>query len=106
MTKIQKYVLNTLFFTVICIPIFLKLDMLPIQMWDESRNAIAAMEMMNNEDWFVRHYTHGRMGRIQIISNFEPKTAKIRVSITKSWYKRIKKINLRPFNSTQIGSKH
>jgi 4-amino-4-deoxy-L-arabinose transferase-like glycosyltransferase len=30
--------------------------MLPIQMWDESRNAISAMEMMNNGDWFVRHY--------------------------------------------------
>ncbi|MEN9613294.1 MAG: hypothetical protein RLZZ628_4108 [Bacteroidota bacterium] len=56
MTIIQKYVLNTLFFTAICIPIFLKLDMLPIQMWDEARNAIAAMEMMDNGDWFVRHY--------------------------------------------------
>jgi 4-amino-4-deoxy-L-arabinose transferase-like glycosyltransferase len=54
--KIIEIVLKILFFTAICIPIFLKLDMLPIQMWDESRNAISAMEMMNNGDWFVRHY--------------------------------------------------
>ncbi len=64
--QIQKYVLNTLFFIAICLPIFLKLDMLPIQMWDESRNAIAAMEMMNNGDWFVRHY-------IGVADNWETK---------------------------------
>jgi 4-amino-4-deoxy-L-arabinose transferase-like glycosyltransferase len=37
-------------------PIFKDLDRLPIQRWDESRNAVSALEMMGGGNIFVRSY--------------------------------------------------
>jgi 4-amino-4-deoxy-L-arabinose transferase-like glycosyltransferase len=59
MTTFQKYLLTIVFCVAIYMPIFWQLDSLPIQMWDESRNAVSAIEMMHNGDWLVRHYQNG-----------------------------------------------
>lgn len=47
------------FLSVVClfvlsIPIWLKVDYLPLRMWDESRNAINAIEMYQSHDWLIR----------------------------------------------------
>lgn len=39
-----------------CIPIFYSLDALPIRMWDEARNAVSALEMLQNNNHVVRYF--------------------------------------------------
>ncbi len=36
--------------------LFYKLDYLPIQKWDEGKNAVSAYEMLQNKNYLVRHY--------------------------------------------------
>jgi len=36
--------------------LFCKLDYLPIQKWDEGKNAVSAYEMLQNKNYLVRHY--------------------------------------------------
>lgn len=40
----------------IAIPLFGRLDMLPIRLWDESRQAINALEMYENDNYLVTYY--------------------------------------------------
>ncbi len=39
-----------------CFPLFYRLDALPIRMWDEARNAVAALEMLQNDNYVVRYF--------------------------------------------------
>lgn len=41
---------------IMCIPLFLYIDNLVIVLWDESRNAVNALEMLANKEYFVRHF--------------------------------------------------
>lgn len=45
-----------LFCTLVYFPFFLKLDSLPLRMWDEARYAVNAYEMYHNKLFFVTHY--------------------------------------------------
>lgn len=37
-------------------PLFMHLDVLPLRMWDEARQAVGAYEMLENGKWLVNHY--------------------------------------------------
>lgn len=37
-------------------PLFMHLDVLPLRMWDEPRQAVGAYEMLRNGNWIVNHY--------------------------------------------------
>ncbi len=37
-------------------PLFYRLDALPLRMWDEARNAVSALEMLQNKNVVVRYY--------------------------------------------------
>ena len=37
-------------------PLFLNLDVLPIVLWDESRLALSALEMNENNDYLIAHF--------------------------------------------------
>ena len=37
-------------------PLFLHLDVAPLHLWDESRQAVNALEMLENENWLVTYY--------------------------------------------------
>jgi 4-amino-4-deoxy-L-arabinose transferase-like glycosyltransferase len=51
-----KTILHFLFFIlIVSMPILAHLDELTIQVWDESRNAVESLEMMDNGKYFVRH---------------------------------------------------
>lgn len=39
-----------------CFPLFFRLDALPIRMWDEARNAVSALEMLQNKNYVVRYF--------------------------------------------------
>jgi 4-amino-4-deoxy-L-arabinose transferase-like glycosyltransferase len=54
--------LSILFFGVLSIPLWLKLDVLSIRLWDEARNAVNAAEMAQTGNLLVRTF------------NFEPET--------------------------------
>ena len=43
---------------IVVLPIFSHLDQLPLQMWDESRVAIKALEMSINGNWFVTTFNN------------------------------------------------
>lgn len=44
-------------FLLLCsLPIFLHLDTMPLKLWDESRQAVNAIEMLQNGNWLVTHY--------------------------------------------------
>lgn len=44
-------------FAVLCyFPLFLHLDTLPARLFDESRQALSALEMLRSGDWLVTHY--------------------------------------------------
>jgi 4-amino-4-deoxy-L-arabinose transferase-like glycosyltransferase len=52
-----KITLETAVILVLCsIPIFYRLDTLAIRQWDEARNAVSAMEMLQNRNYIVRYY--------------------------------------------------
>lgn len=40
----------------VCLPLFLNLGQLPIQLWDESRLAVNALEMAEGGDWLVTRF--------------------------------------------------
>ncbi|MFN4234420.1 MAG: ArnT family glycosyltransferase [Bacteroidia bacterium] len=56
MEKIETYIKYIVLATLIYMPIFGHLDTLPIRIWDESRLAINAYEMLNNGDFIVTHF--------------------------------------------------
>ncbi len=39
-----------------CFPLFFRLDALPVRMWDEARNAVSALEMLQNKNVVVRYF--------------------------------------------------
>ncbi len=45
-----------IFLILCCLPLFLHLDVAPLHLWDESRQAINALEMLENGNWLVTHY--------------------------------------------------
>ena len=45
-----------IFLTLCCLPLFLHLDVAPLHLWDESRQAVNALEMLENGNWLVTHY--------------------------------------------------
>jgi 4-amino-4-deoxy-L-arabinose transferase-like glycosyltransferase len=45
-------------FFVLSVPLWLKIDQLPIRLWDESRNAVNAIEMHETGDLIVRSFNH------------------------------------------------
>lgn len=63
---IEKYFVPFLFLIVFSVPLWLKVDLLPFRMWDESRNAINAIEMYQSHNWLVRTW------------NFQPETYELK----------------------------
>lgn len=45
-----------MFALLIYFPVFQDIDRLPVQLWDESRNANNAIEMVQNGNYLIRHY--------------------------------------------------
>lgn len=43
-------------FCMCCFPLFFRLDALPVRMWDEARNAVSALEMLQNKNVVVRYF--------------------------------------------------
>ncbi len=56
MKQKNKYILLSILFILVVIPVFGYLNYLPIRLWDESRIAINAMEMYWNNNFIVTHY--------------------------------------------------
>ncbi|RFC54158.1 ArnT family glycosyltransferase [Brumimicrobium aurantiacum] len=55
-SKNQTYLQYLLLGIIVTIPLFSYLGTLPIRIWDESRLAINAYEMLHNNDYIVTHY--------------------------------------------------
>jgi 4-amino-4-deoxy-L-arabinose transferase-like glycosyltransferase len=53
-TKLKTLTISLLF--IFSIPIWLNVDLLPIRIWDESRNAVNAIEMYQSGDFLVRTF--------------------------------------------------
>ncbi|MBN1145282.1 MAG: glycosyltransferase family 39 protein [Bacteroidales bacterium] len=43
-------------FCMCCFPLFYRLDTLSVRMWDEARNAVSALEMLQNKNVVVRYF--------------------------------------------------
>lgn len=60
MVNIDSYLTSffklLLFLLVVSAPLFLNLDVLPVRLYDESRNAVNAAEMLLSKDWIVTRY--------------------------------------------------
>lgn len=58
----KKAILEWLFVGVIMVllsvPLWLKVDQLPIRLWDEAQNAVNALEMSQTHNWLVRTYDY------------------------------------------------
>lgn len=52
----QRYLYSVLSVLVIALPLFYQLGYLPIQLWDESRVSLNAVEMLKNGKYFVSYY--------------------------------------------------
>lgn len=55
-TQILKYLGWIIFCAIVYFPVFQDIDRIPLQFWDESRNAINAFEMSENGNYLVRYY--------------------------------------------------
>jgi 4-amino-4-deoxy-L-arabinose transferase-like glycosyltransferase len=51
-----RWLVPLVFLALVPLPLLMHLDTLPLRMWDESRQAIAAYEMVHNGDWLVPHF--------------------------------------------------
>jgi 4-amino-4-deoxy-L-arabinose transferase-like glycosyltransferase len=51
-----KYILFFILGLLICVPLFVRLDVLPIRLWDESRLAMNSIEMLHNRNYLVTFY--------------------------------------------------
>jgi 4-amino-4-deoxy-L-arabinose transferase-like glycosyltransferase len=52
-----KLLIEVLFVLLLCcLPLFYKLDALVIRQWDEARNAVSALEMLQNKNYVVRYF--------------------------------------------------
>lgn len=56
MTKTQKIFLFLLFGIACYFPLFLRLDFIGLELWDEARRGVNALEMLINGNWLVTHY--------------------------------------------------
>ncbi|MBT8326513.1 MAG: glycosyltransferase family 39 protein [Bacteroidia bacterium] len=56
MHHVFKIALLALGFFILSVPLWLKVDHLPLRLWDESRNAVNAVEMYESGDWITRTY--------------------------------------------------
>ena len=54
--KYLPYLLLAIGFFIISVPLWLKVDLLPIRLWDEARNAVNALEMSQSHNWLIRTY--------------------------------------------------
>jgi 4-amino-4-deoxy-L-arabinose transferase-like glycosyltransferase len=54
--KYLPYLLLAFGFFIISVPLWLKMDLLPIRLWDEARNAVNALEMSQSHNWLIRTY--------------------------------------------------
>lgn len=54
--KPARYLIFFLFLTLCYFPLFLHLDALSLRLWDESRRAVNALEMLQNGNWLVPHF--------------------------------------------------
>ncbi|MEY2923563.1 MAG: hypothetical protein RLZZ337_103 [Bacteroidota bacterium] len=56
--NIFAYILVVLSFLALSVPIWLKVDYLPVRLWDEARNAVNAIEMLESGDLIVRTFNN------------------------------------------------
>lgn len=56
--KILYVLISIAVLTVLSVPLWLKVDLLPMRLWDESRNAVNAIEMYQTNNWLVRTYNY------------------------------------------------
>ncbi len=61
------------FLVIISIPLWLKVDLIPMRIWDESRNAVNAIEMYQTNNWLVRTF------------NFAPETYELKPPLL-TWF--------------------
>ena len=58
----NKAILEWLFVGIVMVllsvPLWLKVDQLPIRLWDEAQNAVNALEMSQTHNWLVRTYDY------------------------------------------------
>lgn len=52
----QEFAFSALIVVLVSIPIFVHLDVPVIRLWDESRRAVNAYEMLHNHQWLVTHF--------------------------------------------------
>lgn len=64
---------SSLLFILLCVPLWLKLDVLSIRLWDEARNAVNAAEMVQTGNLWVRTF------------NFEPETYNLKPPLL-TWF--------------------
>jgi 4-amino-4-deoxy-L-arabinose transferase-like glycosyltransferase len=56
MKRKDFWLLTTLLLCVFYFPLFYRLDTLVLREWDESRNAVTATEMIENNNYLIRHF--------------------------------------------------
>ena len=71
--KLLYLFLSILGLFVLTIPLWLKVDLLPMRIWDESRNAVNAIEMYQTNNWLVRTF------------NFAPETYELKPPLL-TWF--------------------
>lgn len=71
--KILYVLISIAALTVLSVPLWLKVDLLPMRLWDESRNAVNAIEMYQTNNWLVRTY------------NFAPETYELKPPLL-TWF--------------------
>jgi uncharacterized membrane protein len=55
---LAEWLLVGAFLVVLSIPLWLKVDSLPIRLFDEAQNAVNALEMSETHNWLVRTYDY------------------------------------------------
>lgn len=71
--KLLYLFLSILGLFILTVPLWLKVDLLPMRIWDESRNAVNAIEMYQTNNWLVRTF------------NFAPETYELKPPLL-TWF--------------------
>jgi 4-amino-4-deoxy-L-arabinose transferase-like glycosyltransferase len=85
--KLQYFFLTLLALVPLTVPLWLKVGLLPMRMWDEARNAVNAIEMYQTHEWLVRTY------------NFIPETYELKPPLL-TWFQ-VGSLNL--FGVNELG---